>query len=423
VPYGCTYFYQRGDEYIRLNSGGDPTDSDHSTRIFPFMDFKFVPGVTSPAFRPDFDRHNGGTLRSTHDGDFVGNVDNENYGVTTMLLDKDYDNDLREDFIREPVMQDDGTYEDEWVEYPEHINEVNISAKKAWFHFGDEIIALGSDISSTDENVITSNTYNVNTTITQVLYTNSHSSGTDGNAKYYFHDGIAYIGPNSQTYDFPDPAVGVSGDWETYDNCEDDCNLSGNVFRLSINHSNLADDNNDPNDDNNNTKYFYRVVPGISATQATTYNTDNPIEYFNDNDSNLQWVVKTQQNGDILAGIVYYEGFTPGTVVQVTPEGPEIIIIVEDKTVVKDEIVNVPVRVQNFSAVEAYQLGIKFNSQVLKKQNINPADLNGAADPDNFGLTEMAMETSDPFGCIMMAQISTIKLQALLCPLIARYLN
>jgi hypothetical protein len=186
---------------------------------------------------------------------------------------------------------------------------------------------------------------------------------------------------------------------------------------------NLADDNNDPNDDNNNTKYFYRVVPGISATQATTYNTDNPIEYFNDNDSNLQWVVKTQQNGDILAGIVYYEGFTPGTVVQVTPEGPEIIIIVEDKTVVKDEIVNVPVRVQNFSAVEAYQLGIKFNSQVLKKQNINPADLNGAADPDNFGLTEMAMETSDPFGCIMMAQISTIKLQALLCPLIARYLN
>ena len=71
------------------------------------------------------------------------------------------------------------------------------------------------------------------------------------------------------------------------------------------------------------------------------------------------------------------------------PQGPEIIVVIEDKDVVKDEIVKVPVRVEGFSTMEAYQLGIEFNSTVLEQQAINAKDLNRGADPGNFGLTDV----------------------------------
>jgi hypothetical protein len=98
LPFGLTYIYRRGDEY---------------KDIFPVWDWARLPGVTSPhhAFSS--------SGRSSQQTSFVGGVSDGTYGVSTMDLDvKD------------------------------------TQAKKSWFWFDREWIALGTGIQSTNEHPI-----------------------------------------------------------------------------------------------------------------------------------------------------------------------------------------------------------------------------------------------------------------------------
>ncbi len=289
LPYGCTFIYRTGDEYIRLLPNGDPEDSDDYENIFPFWDWSYVPGVTCPVLSAEnllpVKNKNDGT-GNTQEEMFVGNASNDQHGVSTMILDKDYPGG-------------------------------NVLAKKAWFHFGDEVIALGADITDNGQ---------MHTTVNQSLLEGSvsyeyESSAADvpaestdfsANTDYVSHDGIAYIFPTDPTH-FPDGQVvhisnfAQPGDWSYIDDCEDNMGTPGNecaasvsgdlsVFRTWIDHTG-----------NNSNAYYYIIAPG---QDAATYANSNPITLLH-NTGEIQAVRKEGTANTDLAGIVYYpDGFT-----------------------------------------------------------------------------------------------------------------
>jgi chondroitin AC lyase len=272
LPYGCTFIYREGDEYIR--AGGTV---DGFTNIFPLWDWTKIPGVTCPAILHPFDDSDGGTMRSLQNAPFVGSTGNGRYSVTTMDLNKNNDG-------------------------------YNFSAKKAWFHFGTEIIALGAGITGG----------NLSTTINQSLESGGivRNDGpvnigvSSANTSWIHHDNIAYIFPGN-------PIVNVSntiesgttqagkGKWELIENCEDDtdtpnineCAASdGQVFKAWIDHGS-------PSAQTPGT-YQYIIYPNI-----TTAGIPDEVSYYNSpnfvvtNTPDVQAVVSLT---DGLAGIVYY---------------------------------------------------------------------------------------------------------------------
>jgi chondroitin AC lyase len=243
LPFGCTFVYTQGNEY---------------TNIFPYWDWAYVPGVTSPGNVPNFDHIAGNTLISNQSPTFVGSTNNIRYGVTAMKYEKD-----------------------------------GISANKSWFHFGEEIIALGADISGSG----------LHTTLDQSIYMGSYSENEPGEPKWIQHNNIAYILPDDPDY-FPSgqswelTTNTENGNWNLINgdvnDPDDDEPASGDVFKLWVNHSG-----------NNASSYYYIIAPG---QDAESYAENNPVTILR-NTAFIQAVKKVEADGDVLAGIVFYPGF------------------------------------------------------------------------------------------------------------------
>ncbi len=276
LPFGCTFIYEMGDEYIRYDGSGSQTSAGNYINIFPQWDWAKVPGVTSPNIVPPLDDEGPCPDISTNDANFVGSAGNDNHGVSAMRVQDSYSyggNDCNS-------------------------NSGSMSAKKSWFHFGEEIVALGTNITGTD----------LHTTINQCLMdggavTINQTSGSStivaGTSETNYtavnsitHDGIDYIFPNPT--DINISTLEGTGDWEDIALGEGDYDddLRENIFKAWIPHTGTGGQGN---------SYLYIINPDQQYS-------NNISELLPDND-HIHVVKKDQLGGDLVGAVFYPSGF------------------------------------------------------------------------------------------------------------------
>lgn len=240
LPYGLTYIYRRGNEY---------------QGIFPVWDWARLPGVTSP--HEEYEELNKG-VAYTQETSFVGGVSDGTYGVSAMDFSKD-----------------------------------KTTAKKAWFWFDDEWVALGAGIQS-------SHTAPIVTGINQC-----HFKGeviVDGNIfdrsnqiledpLWIVHDSIGYVFPGSESVAMK--SDNQSGNIRRIYGLGEDTIFSSKVFSLWFDHGTKPTDE----------SYEYIVIPGKSSAEVSQYVQDLPITILS-NTSELQAVSRNNLN---ITGIVFHK--------------------------------------------------------------------------------------------------------------------
>jgi chondroitin AC lyase len=205
LPFGLTYIYRRGDEYLN---------------IFPVWDWARLPGVTSPHYA--FSSKG----RSSQSTSFVGGVSDGTYGVSSMELD---------------VKQ--------------------TRARKSWFWFGNEWVALGAGIQSDNEHPIVTG---INQTLLKgrvVVDGESHAPGesTLENPGWVWHDSVAYLFPKPDQVQLK--AEEQQGNLQKIFGLGADTVYRSEVFSLWFEHGKQPE----------NDSYLYAVVPGCSAEDMAAY--------------------------------------------------------------------------------------------------------------------------------------------------------
>jgi chondroitin AC lyase len=238
LPFGVNFILRKGNEY-------------HN--IFPIWDWGLLPGVTSPNISP----FPGSPL--TQQETFVGGVTDSTYGVSAMKL-----------------------------------NIQNTSAKKAWFLFDKEWVALGTDITST-------NAAEVNTTLNQT-YLNTSNLLVNGSPilnGVYKYDSLKWVMNDSVAYVFLEKkpvilkAQTQSGSWYDINTSQSKTIISKDVFTLCLPHGKTPV----------NASYQYAIVPGISPADAADYYKNIPLSVLK-NTSQIQAVTHIASN---VTGVVFYQ--------------------------------------------------------------------------------------------------------------------
>jgi chondroitin AC lyase len=240
LPYGLTYIYRRGNEF---------------DFIFPVWDWARLPGETTP--HQQISWADNSTTYTSQTTSFVGGVSDSTYGVSAM------------DF-----------------------SQGNTTAKKSWFWFDKEWVALGAGITSTNSNP-------VNTTLNQVLQ--NGSVWVDGNAfsgpakaftnpKWVLQDSVGYVFPQSGTVYVQ--AQNQSGNLQTIFGLGADTVYNANVFSLWFDHGT------DPSE----ASYQYIVVPGTGQADLTQFAANPPVTIL----SNTTAVQAVSNRSLQLTGVVFY---------------------------------------------------------------------------------------------------------------------
>lgn len=183
-------------------------------------------------------------------------------------------------------------------QYKDTYSGINTSANKSWFFFDDEIVCLGSNILSTSG-------VQVNTTLNQTLLdgpitvSSNGSRSTVSMGDYNYENNVDWIHHGKVAYFFPEEgnvdlsAQQRTGDWAAINtNYPDVPPVTEDVFTLSINHGV------DPTEES----YAYVIVPGVSETEAQTYDISN-IEVLVNSDS-IQAVYHKEQKA---YGLVFHK--------------------------------------------------------------------------------------------------------------------
>lgn len=269
LPIGATNFYTSGNEYYN---------------IFPTWDWARVPGITAEdneiIWAIDDKKSTAGT------NSFSGGVSNGTDGICAF----------------------DGNYN-------------SITARKAYFIFGDAMVCLGMGITSAKANpIVTSvNQCFVNGTVTmlngttQSTLAKSTLTNTYTNLKWVHQDNIGYI--------FPQPASIIvknadqSGAWYDINVSHSKTVITNNVFSLWFNHTNAP----------TNASYQYIVAPNRNLSAFQTYSASHGFEIVA-NSGNIQ-AVKNVNAG--LYGVVFYSAGTVnfGADFTVAVDKPAIILI------------------------------------------------------------------------------------------------
>lgn len=251
------YFMSDGANAIAVNG-------DEYLDIFPVWDWAKIPGVTAPQktsipLPPEWGNRGTST--------FAGGVSTGTYGVTTYYLnDQKYN--------------------------------VNTTAKKSWFMFGNEIVCLGAGIKSTAAEQI-------NTTLNQCLLNGNvvvKSNGTESTlstaSSYNYNNNVSWIYHNKVGYFFPKGGdinltnKQESGAWVNINKSFSSTTVYKNVFKLWFNHGTAPTSAN----------YAYIIVPGNDLTQIRNYDASD-IEILVNSDS-LQVVHHKKLN---MWGMVFYK--------------------------------------------------------------------------------------------------------------------
>ena len=239
IPFGVNYIARRGDEYVD---------------IFPVWDWAHLPGVTSPDEVPRVVGH------VDQLNAFAGGVSDGVYGAAAMRVDVET-----------------GT---------------SIHARKAWFFFDDEFVALGAGISSIGGAA-------VSTTLNQSLQNGDVI--VDGHAvapgRQAMRD-IAWVLHDTVGYVFPQRATVVvntgprSGSWSDISTLQAKTRVTKNVFSLWLDHGVRP----------SNASYQYIVVPGADVALLAAYIAHIPVHVLA-NTPNVQ-AVRHEQLG--ISEIIFY---------------------------------------------------------------------------------------------------------------------
>ncbi|GHX10206.1 polysaccharide lyase family 8 super-sandwich domain-containing protein [Vibrio cholerae] len=239
IGFGSTFIMQRGDEY-------------HG--IFPVWNWALVPGTTAPQFaiKPaDWGRIEMQTQ-------FVGSVSDGRNGVAVMDMDA-----------------------------------YQTKAKKAWFSFDDELVALGAGIQSTRAEYVntTVNQTRLNGPVTVDGQVYSEGSRQLVNASWVHHDGIGYVFP-ANWYGHMDNQT-QNGNWRNINTGQPDAPVSADVFMLRIGHSWQP----------TNASYQYIVVPNRDAQAVANYAASVPVSVLS-NTPQIQAVTHVSKQ---VSGIVFHQ--------------------------------------------------------------------------------------------------------------------
>lgn len=207
LPYGLTYIYRRGNEY---------------DGIFPVWDWARLPGVTNPYVEIEEKRKG---VAYTQQTEFVGGVSNGQFGVSAMDFSKN-----------------------------------NTRAKKAWFWFDDEWVALGAGIESLHkEPVVTGINQCIQTGNVLVDGKNITDRKTINNPGWILHDSIGYVFPVKSKIELNSGVQ--SGNIRRIYGLGEDSIYSQQVFSLWFNHGKQS----------RNERYEYIVIPGIGEKSLEEY--------------------------------------------------------------------------------------------------------------------------------------------------------
>ncbi|HET9572017.1 MAG TPA: polysaccharide lyase family 8 super-sandwich domain-containing protein [Bacteroidales bacterium] len=237
TPFGVNYIFTKGDEY---------------EGIFHVYDWNRLPGVTNPYTLVE--SASGITQRTI----FVGGVSNGKTGIAAM----------------------DFSY-------------MNTTAKKAWFFFDKEWVALGAGISSSDA-------HEVSTTINQCLWKSDiwvdgvpFGRGTRilSKPKWVLQDSVGYVFPNDEMVTLE--AEKQTGSHSMIYKFGSTRIEEKEVFTLFIPHGTKPV----------NETYQYIVVPAIGKDELNTYAGNLPIRILK-NTSSVQAVSKPSQG---QTEIVFYQ--------------------------------------------------------------------------------------------------------------------
>lgn len=212
--YGTTFMAIDGDEYIN---------------IMPVWDWSMIPGTTFPHTDKYPNRKTWGfNLGNTT---FVGGVSDGKYGASVLNLD-----------------------------------EVNITAKKSWFFFDDEIVCLGADIVDTNNKEVRTtinqtlmkrpsyySERNASKEIEVIISTKTHQSS---DLKYIRNGKFGYYFPNKSNVKFT--VLSKTGAWVDINKLNDSTKVEEkNVFSLWIDHGTNPE----------SATYSYIVVPNIDSNK------------------------------------------------------------------------------------------------------------------------------------------------------------
>ncbi|NIY82379.1 polysaccharide lyase family 8 super-sandwich domain-containing protein [Vibrio hepatarius] len=267
LGFGSTFLMQSGKEYYN---------------IFPVWDWRKLPGVTSPEYQ-EAPGYWGSPMQ---DVTFVGGVSNGAVGVATMDMDMDVthleriESNWRLERGKRIPLSDAGG---------------NTKAKKSWFSFGGEIVALGAGISSTHRE-------NVNTTLNQTLLNGDVTIGNGqrvvamgehdvASSSWVHHDGVGYVFLDASERSLTNKTQ--SGRWSLIKSGESDDVINKDVFTLVIPHGVKPTD----------ASYEYIIAPGKTAQQTAEYQQNLPVRVLQ-NTSEIQAVEHTLKS---TVGIVFHQ--------------------------------------------------------------------------------------------------------------------
>ena len=201
-------------------------DGSEYSEIFPVWEWNKIPGTTTPEYKPE-------KLRPRKDWGFNGSSRFAG-GVS------------------------DGVYGAQVFD----MNEFGIQAKKSWFMFDDEIVALGSGISSTEDEAI-STTVNQALLVGNVELAENKNSSLLPKGDYTYKNGINWVFHNNVGYFFPNQeklrlsTLDQSGSRSLIRNGASTEVLTKGVFKLWFDHGK------NPKDDS----YSYILTPGIPTVE------------------------------------------------------------------------------------------------------------------------------------------------------------
>ncbi len=264
--------------------------------IMPIWEWDKIPGTTSVDNKEDLllDK-NWGHLG---DNEFAGGVSDKVYGATAYQLAYD-----------------------------------NVYAKKAWFFFDDEIVALGTDINSKDER-------NVTTTLNQAWLKSKVSSSVadinDGEVKsldlaannWLYHDGVGYIFPKATKLNVSTQVQ--TGSWYKINNSHSKDEVSGAVFKSWIDHGKQS----------NGADYVYIVLPGIKDVSVLK-KYSSPVEIVR-NDKDVQAVYHKKLN--IIQVVFYTAGTASVNGVDISVDKPVVLMLKALKGNEKEILVSDPLQ-------------------------------------------------------------------------------
>jgi len=263
-PFGIQFITRNGTEY---------------SSIFPLWKWSHVPGVTCPDTVPRFTAQNQSQTEK-----FVGGVSDGKYGMSVLTM-----------------------------------NKFNTKAKKAWFFFDKEIVALGTGIASTakqEVNTTLNQCYLVGDVMVDGKVLESGSESKLQNIKWVLHDKIGYVFPDK--YDISIRNMEETGSWSDIGQGSDKKFTSG-VFSLWLSHGVKP----------TNESYQYIIVPDIEKNELVKYVSKLPVQFIQ-NDSNLQ-AVRHNELG--ITQIAFYQkGKVTTKLYTVDVDQPCLLMIKETKS-------------------------------------------------------------------------------------------